>query len=364
MVWADGPVVVVFALAAVFTAVGTGHKPAQAALLPTLADDPRQLAACNSVWSAVDSIGFLVGSLAAGLLIAAGGIDLALLVMALAFLVAALALAGIPADRVDPQYARLPGSSRLEELAEGFDTVRHEKRLRMVVVVLGASTLVEGAIDVLVVLVALELLDLGAAGVGWLNSAWGVGGVIGGAGAVVLITRGCNATALLIGSVLVGVPLVALTLFPAVGVAVVGLIVLGFGYATIEVAGLTLVQRLASDAVLARAFGVVEGTYWLTTGIGSLLAPAPGGDVRTARRHPHRRPGAAAGRARALAGAVEPGGVDPRAGGRVRPAARRRHVRARCRWWRSRTSRATPPTSRSRRARRSSARASPASASS
>jgi hypothetical protein len=30
---------------------------------------------------------------------------------------------------------------------------------------------------------------------------------------------------------------------------------------------------LASDAVLARAFGVVEGTYWLTTGIGSLLAP-------------------------------------------------------------------------------------------
>ena len=68
-------------------------------------------------------------------------------------------------------------------------------------------------------------------------------------------------------------PLVALTLFPAVGVAVVGLIVLGVGYATIEVAGLTLVQRLASDAVLARAFGVVEGTYWLTTGIGSLLAP-------------------------------------------------------------------------------------------
>ena len=43
---------------------------------------------------------------------------------------------------------------------------------------------------------------------------------------------------------------------------------LGVGYAVIEIAGLTLVQRLASDAVLARAFGVVEGTYWLTTGLG------------------------------------------------------------------------------------------------
>ena len=55
--------------------------------------------------------------------------------------------------------------------------------------------------------------------------------------------------------------------------AAIGLLVLGVGYAVIEVAGLTLVQRLASDAVHARAFGVVEGTYQLTTGLGSLLAP-------------------------------------------------------------------------------------------
>jgi len=49
-----------------------------------------------------------------------------------------------------------------------------------------------------------------------------------------------------------------------------------------EVAGLTLVQRLASDAVLARAFGVVEGTYWLTTGLGSLMSLHPlAGDIRT-----------------------------------------------------------------------------------
>jgi MFS family permease len=273
VVWAGGPVVVVFALAAVFTAVGTGHRPAQAALLPSLADDPRQLTACNAVWSAVDSVGFLAGALAAGVLIAAGGTDLALFATAIAFAFAALGLAGIPPDRPDARLVRAPGAGRWDELAEGLRTVAAEPRLRLVVAVLGASTLAEGVIDVLVVLVALELLDLGAAGVGWLNSAWGAGGVIGGASAVVLITRGCNATALLIGAFFVGVPLIVLTVAPSVPVAVAGLVVLGVGYATIEVAGLTLVQRLAADAVLARAFGVVEGTYWLTTGIGSLLAP-------------------------------------------------------------------------------------------
>jgi len=139
--------------------------------------------------------------------------------------------------------------------------------------VLGTSTLIEGAVDVLVVLIALELLSLGPAGVGWLNSAWGVGGVLGAAGAVLWLTRGRNATALALASLLVGVPLLLLSAVPTTAVAVTGLVVLGVGYAVIEVAGLTLVQRLASDAVLARAFGVVEGTYWLTTGLGSLLAP-------------------------------------------------------------------------------------------
>jgi MFS family permease len=125
----------------------------------------------------------------------------------------------------------------------------------------------------MVVLIALELLDLGSAGVGWLNSAWGLGGVLGGAGAALLVTRGRNATALVVAGLAIGVPLIVLTAVPEIAVAAVGLVILGVGYAVMEVAGLTLVQRLASDAVLARAFGVVEGTYWLTTGIGSLLAP-------------------------------------------------------------------------------------------
>ena len=269
LVWAGGSAAVVFALAALFTAIGTGHKPAQAALLPVLAEDPRQLTASNALWSAVDSVGFVVGSLLGGLLVALGGVELALSATAAVFALSAVALAGIPADR---RAAEPPAPPR-QDLFEGFQVVRADRDLRLVVGVLGMTTLVEGAIDVLVVLVALELLQLGAAGVGWLNSAWGVGGVLGGMTAAVLIARGCNATGLMLGSLCVGVPLLVLSAVPAVGVAVVGLVVLGVGYAVIEVAGLTLVQRLASDAVLARAFGVVEGTYWLTTGLGSLLAP-------------------------------------------------------------------------------------------
>ena len=48
---------------------------------------------------------------------------------------------------------------------------------------------------------------------------------------------------------------------------------LGVGYTLVETAGLTLMQRLASDEVLSRVFGVVESTYVASTGIGAALAP-------------------------------------------------------------------------------------------
>ena len=114
----DGPAAVVFALAALFTAIGTGHRPAQAALLPALADEPRQLAASNGLWSAIDSVGFLVGAAGGGLLVAAGGVEFAFAATCGAFLLAALALAGIPVDArpADPARRRRP---RLGEIAEG-----------------------------------------------------------------------------------------------------------------------------------------------------------------------------------------------------------------------------------------------------
>jgi MFS family permease len=50
--------------------------------------------------------------------------------------------------------------------------------------------------------------------------------------------------------------------------------VVGVGYALMEVSGQTLLQRLCSDEVLARAFGVVETSYWVMNALGAILAPA------------------------------------------------------------------------------------------
>jgi MFS family permease len=123
------------------------------------------------------------------------------------------------------------------------------------------------------VLIAIELLGLGGSGVGWLNACWGLGGVIGGAAALALLRRGRLTAGLSAGCFLVGIPLMLVGLAESAAVAVPMLVLLGVGYALIEVAGLSLLQRLPSNEVLGRAFAVVESSYWITTGIGAILAP-------------------------------------------------------------------------------------------
>ena len=54
----------------------------------------------------------------------------------------------------------------------------------------GAQVFVSGAISVLIVVMALQLLDMGQSGVGLLNAAVGVGGVLGSVVAAALVGRG------------------------------------------------------------------------------------------------------------------------------------------------------------------------------
>jgi MFS family permease len=267
------PAGVVFALAALFTIEASAHKPAQAALLPALVQTPRQLAACNAIWSGVDNAAFLAGSVAGGALIALASVEAAFGLTAVLFAAAAIPVARIARDPIPAYRAGDDHAHPLQGALAGFRAVAADADLRLIAGFLTAATLVEGAADVLVVVVAIELLDLGGAGVGWLNACWGAGGLIGGIAALTLLRRGRLAAGLAAGGLLVGLPLMATAVLASPWVAAALLVLLGVGYGLIEVAGLSLMQRLSSEETLGRAFAVVESSYWLSTGLGAVLAP-------------------------------------------------------------------------------------------
>ena len=137
-------------------------------------------------------------------------------------------------------------------------------------VAFGVDMLVQAMVDVLIVIVAVSLLDMGQQGAGWLSAAWGVGGLAGGLAAGSLLSRGRIAQGLSVGFLLVGVPLIAVAAFPHAPAALVLFVVLGVGFGLVEVALLTLTQRLVASDVLARVYGVQETLGVIATALGSI----------------------------------------------------------------------------------------------
>lgn len=262
------PLGVVLAAAVAVTVADTAHRPAQAALLPRLARTPTELARANTVWSVLDSAGFLVGSLLVGVLVAGAGLVPACWVCTALFTVA---LAGSATLRTDPPRP-ITTTTGGSHLLGGLRVLRRDHRLRLLLGSYGVDMLAQGVLDVLLVVAAIELLGLGEEGAGWLSAAWGAGGLLAGIAVGVLLRRDRAATALLIGFPLAGAALVVVGLVPVPAVAIALLVVFGVGSGLIEIAHLNLTQRFVPAGVLGRVYGVQEVIDVATTALGGIAA--------------------------------------------------------------------------------------------
>ena len=268
---ADGPAPAVYALAALVAVVSTAFQPAQAALIPTLARDPRELTAANVASSTIESVGSFLGPAIGGLLLAVTSPGVVFAATAGAFVWSALNVARIPAS--PPAREDVVEEALHREALAGFRAIFAHPSLRLVVGLYSAQTLVAGALNVLVIVAALELLDLGRSGPGLLNSAVGIGGLIGAGVALGLVGMRGLGTAFAFGLVLWGLPLVLFGAWPTTGAAVLFLGLLGIGNTLVDVSGLTLLQRTAPPEVLGRVFGVLESLVVGTLGLGAIIAP-------------------------------------------------------------------------------------------
>ena len=266
------PAGVVYALASVMGLLQSIFRPTQAALLPLLARTPQELTAANLVLTTIESVGIFAGPAIGGLLLAVTSTDTVFAVTGGVFLLAALMLTGVSADRrpAAPALRR----SFVREAFAGFGTVARDSKLRLIIGLYGMQTLTAGAVNVLIVVMALETLDLGKPGIGFLNSAIGVGGLLGGVAALAVVARPQLASAFGVGLVLAGLPIAAIGLLPSVAPALVLLAVAGIGTTIVDVAGLTLLQRSVPNEVLTRVMGVVQSVFVGTLGLGAILAPA------------------------------------------------------------------------------------------
>jgi MFS family permease len=269
----DAPTAVVFAFPALFAIAACGYSPAHAALTPTLVETPQQLSASNVTHSVMENVGALLAALVAGLLLGPTSPAFVIGVAAAAALAVCLLVRGVQSDR-RPDYVgdsdEVAGAFR--EVTLGARTLVSQPALRLSSATLLLLFLFEGFAEVMVVVMALEMLHLGQGSVGFLNATWGIGAVLGAVALGMLFDRGRLVPAIAGGSLVLGLATILPGVAPHVVVAYAGWLAIGIGFVFVEVAAKTLMQRLGSDETLGRVIGSLESGRQTAMALGSIGA--------------------------------------------------------------------------------------------
>jgi Cyclic nucleotide-binding domain/Major Facilitator Superfamily len=273
--WVIYPAAVVVATSITLT------RPVQAAILPALARTPAELTAANVAAGTLETMAILVGPILAGVALAATSPGLVFSGSAALALVAALLVVGVrvapntyAGDAHPDEAVPVVGLRRIvRDTIDGFRMLATEERPRAVVSLLGAAAVLWGVLDVLLVILAIDVLQIGEAGVGYLNAAMGAGGLVGAAISVSLVGRHRLAVPFGLGMLLWSLSLAAIGVLPAPLTAFGLLALAGVGRLLLDVAGRTLLQRVAPERMLARVFGVLEGIDMAGLALGSIAAP-------------------------------------------------------------------------------------------
>ena len=271
VVGVGGPTPIVYVLAVLSTIAATLYRPAHSALLPSLCHSGYELASANVVRGLLDAVATLMGPLLAALLLALAGVTVVFAVAAGASLWAAVLLLRLDYDA--PPRPPAPRESNLTASAvEGVRVVSGNRDLALIMGLAAAQSLTRGALTVLTVVVAIELLGTGESGAGVLTAAIGAGAVVGAIASSLLVSTRRLGAWFAVGVALWGLPVTLIGVFPH-QVAALGLLAcVGVGNSLIDLAGFTLLARLAADEVLARVFGVLESVVALSIGVGALVA--------------------------------------------------------------------------------------------
>ena len=124
-----------------------------------------------------------------------------------------------------------------------------------------------------VVSIAFDLVDLGAQGVGYLDSALGLGALLGGFIAISRASANRLGGDFAVGVILWSLPLVLVAVWPTAAVALLVMAIIGLANPLVDVNLDTMLQRLTPDRLLARVFGTLESACIGFMAVGAGLMP-------------------------------------------------------------------------------------------
>lgn len=276
LILVEADVLAVIAVAIGATCFSAFFGPAMGAFLPTLVRDEADLGPANTAFATLNEVTLIVGPAIGAIVVSTLDLSVAFIVNAVTFVVMAAVMWTLPSTgrtavgTADEEGADEPGAAT----APTFRWQDAVRPLSALAVMDGASSFVFGGVSILTVVIAYELLGSGEAGTGLLNTAVGVGGLVGSLVTGVLVLRRRLGPPILLGATVLGGGVVVLGLSDSMAISMLAMALASGGALLTEVISTTLLQRIAPDEVRGRAFGVMETIDVAIFAAGSFIIPA------------------------------------------------------------------------------------------
>jgi MFS family permease len=225
-----------------------------------------ELRAGNAILNVAFTGGAALGPALAGAVVAALGVQSALLLDAVSFyVIACILLTARPLPHVEPEPGRLR-----EQVQAGLGYIRDHATLRRLLVAQAAALVFFSAVIPIEVIYAKETLGAGDTGYGLMLGSWGAGMVV---GSVVFATmrRAPLPLLLFFSTIAIGAGYLGMAAAQTLAVACAASVVGGAGNGIQWVAVVSAVQELTAARMQARVLGTLESVASATPGIGYLL---------------------------------------------------------------------------------------------
>jgi CRP-like cAMP-binding protein/MFS family permease len=264
--WPVGTTIVLAGIEGAVYAVGA---PALRALAPTLVQSPTELGSVNLIISLGLALAVFLGPLVGGLAYGLTGAVPVVAVVAAVFALSYPRLSrfqqqGPPVDAEQVTQAR---HRRLSEALAGLRSAASERDIRLTLLVFCGYSFAVGILDVVLIVIARDVLHQSDGGAGALYSAFGVGGLLAGVGIGQLV-RARLARVFGIAVLLWAVPIAGIAFVAQAAIAWVCAFFAGIAGTVAQAAGDTVLQRATPDRLMSR----VLGAYETLTGIAYMVA--------------------------------------------------------------------------------------------
>ena len=261
----------IIALTAFQGLINAFDMPARQSFLVQMVNDRNDLSNAIAINSSMANGARLVGPAIAGLVIGAFGEGWCFLMDGLSYFAV---IASLLLMRIRPVERRRHTAGMLVQMREGWDYVRTFRPIRTILLLFSLISLMGYPYGVLLPIFAAQVLHGGAATLGWLTGASGIGALVSALSLAVRKSVVGLARMLQVAAAVLGGALILFGLSHTLWLSLVLMVFAGFGLMQGAAASNTIIQSLVPEGKRARAMSYYTMAFFGAAPFGSLLAGA------------------------------------------------------------------------------------------